>query len=266
MWDYSTGRFEVPTELIASVPLCSFDSALEEENAKHANHPLFKAIHFPKELNRGQLLEEDLEFYYGPDWKEQIEISPATEEYVNRLREVSSQDPSLLIAHHYSRYLGDLSGGQILKKMVKKALDLPQSGEGVRFYDFDHVPEAKKFKNMYRSNLDKLGIGKEKADEIVNEANAAFLLNIRVFKEIDVLAGFENPEPQKPKKEVDGSEVDGKAKQSDQCPFAAMARKASPQKDQVVVPVESTMTNPLVWAVVVAVMAILLGLLVVKLL
>ena len=131
--------------------------ALEEESEKHKEHELFKVVHFPKELGRLQGLEEDMEFYFGEEWRERVLMSDATKAYVDRIHEVADKDPALLIAHHYTRYLGDLSGGQILRKMAMKAMDLPSTGEGVQFYVFENISDAKKFKNMYRSHLDEIG-------------------------------------------------------------------------------------------------------------
>ena len=37
---------------------------------------------------------------------------------------MAKDNPILLVGHHYTRYLGDLSGGQILKGIAKKALKL----------------------------------------------------------------------------------------------------------------------------------------------
>ncbi|MFN9859333.1 MAG: biliverdin-producing heme oxygenase, partial [Pseudanabaena sp.] len=69
-----------------------------------------------------------------------------------------NRDPVLLIAHSYTRYMGDLSGGQALKHIVRSALDLPDEC-GTTFYEFDQLPtlEAKKnFKDRYRQALDSL--------------------------------------------------------------------------------------------------------------
>ena len=74
------------------------------------------------ELDRSQSLEKDLVYYYGPYWKEKIESSPACDTYCSRLTELAQEDPYLLLAHHYTRYIGDLSGGQILCKIAKSAL------------------------------------------------------------------------------------------------------------------------------------------------
>ena len=60
--------------------------------------------------------------------------------------------------HNYMRvcwtWLGDLSGGQILKRVAIKAMQLPKEGPGTQFYDFPLIPNAKTFKNTYRKALD----------------------------------------------------------------------------------------------------------------
>lgn len=227
---------------------------------------MFKAVHFPKELGRLQCLEEDMEFYFGEDWKEQVPMSDATKDYVNRIHEVADKDPALLIAHHYTRYLGDLSGGQILRKMAMKAMDLPSTGEGVQFYVFENITDAKKFKNMYRSCLDGLNIDKVKSDEIVKEANYVFMLNIYLFQEIDALAGFEEQDPKKKKLTVEEiySSVDTSSKEAaGVCPFATMAKKPA-QVNTTAPSAEATSINPVLLAIIIAVAAIVIGLVVTK--
>ena len=95
--------------------------AMEEEIDRlvQEDHPVIKHIGF-KELFRRQTLEKDLEFYYGNNWLDQIKISASAQSYVNRIRLVANESPELLVGHHYTRYIGDLSGGQILKKIAKK--------------------------------------------------------------------------------------------------------------------------------------------------
>jgi hypothetical protein len=105
-------------------------------------------------------------------------------DYVERIRKVSIEQPVLLLAHAYTRYLGDLSGGQVLRIVAAKAMDLPASGEGTAFYRFDRIPNARDFKVKYRAALDAAGISVRLADAVAREASLAFLLNIRVFQEI----------------------------------------------------------------------------------
>ncbi|KAJ7369775.1 heme oxygenase (decycling) 1 [Desmophyllum pertusum] len=264
--EFARGRIERHwyKELIAD--LYFVYRALEEESEKHKDHEMFKAVHFPKELGRLQCLEEDMEFYFGEDWKEQVPMSDATKDYVNRIHEVADKDPALLIAHHYTRYLGDLSGGQILRKMAMKAMDLPSTGEGVQFYVFENITDAKKFKNMYRSRLDGLNIDKVKSDEIVKEANYVFMLNIYLFQEIDALAGFEEQDPKKKKLTVEEiySSVDTSSKEAaGVCPFATMAKKPA-QVNTTAPSAEATSINPVLLAIIIAVAAIVIGLVVTK--
>lgn len=158
-------------------------SAMEEEMARLKDHPVISKIYFP-ELNRKQSLEEDLHFYYGANWREEIKNSPAGKAYVDRIREVARTEPELLVAHCYTRYLGDLSGGQILKKISQRAMNLTD-GEGTAFYEFDEIPDEKAFKNKYRAAMDELPIDMATAEKIVDEANAAFGRNMELFQELE---------------------------------------------------------------------------------
>ncbi|WYL94715.1 MAG: heme oxygenase (biliverdin-producing) [Gloeotrichia echinulata IR180] len=158
-------------------------SAMEEEMAKHSNHPIVAKINFP-ELNRKQTLEQDLSYHYGFNWREQVKLSPAGEAYVQRIREISATEPELLIAHSYTRYLGDLSGGQILKNIAVTAMNL-NDGQGTAFYEFAEITDEKAFKAKYRQNLDEMPIDEATADRIVDEANAAFGINMKMFQELE---------------------------------------------------------------------------------
>ena len=158
-------------------------SAMEEELEKHANHSVVSKIDF-KELYRKHSLEQDLSYYYGANWREQIKLSPAGEAYVNRIREVSQNEPELLVAHSYTRYLGDLSGGQILKNIAQTAMNLNEE-EGIAFYEFDEIDDEKAFKAKYRQALDEMPIEEATADRIVDEANAAFGMNMKMFQELE---------------------------------------------------------------------------------
>ncbi len=158
-------------------------SVMEEEMERHRQHPILSKIYF-KQLNRQRSLEQDLCFYYGSNWREQITLSPAGETYVQRIREISASAPELLIAHSYTRYLGDLSGGQILKGIAQRGMNLCD-GQGTAFYEFKDIPDEKQFKATYRQALDELPLDEADSDRIVDEANAAFGLNMKLFQELE---------------------------------------------------------------------------------
>lgn len=157
-------------------------SAMEEEIEKHKNHPIVSKINFPQ-LYRKQTLEQDLAYYYGADWREQVKLSPAGEAYVKRIRELSEQEPELLISHSYTRYIGDLSGGQILKGIAQTAMNLTDGGTA--FYEFPEIPDEKAFKANYRAALDEMPLDEATCDRIVEEANDAFGINMKMFQELE---------------------------------------------------------------------------------
>ena len=157
-------------------------SAIEEEMERLEDNEYIAPINF-KELNRVEQLKMDVRYYYGPNWRSIIAPSESAVQYVERVHEVADKDPYLLVGHHYTRYLGDLSGGQILKGIAEKALNL-REGEGLKFYDFDKIDDKKAYKDRYRFALDCLPLDKPKIDAIIAEANYAFKLNMDLFDEL----------------------------------------------------------------------------------
>lgn len=131
------------------------------------------------ELLRTPQIEKDLAFLIGEDWASRIRILPETEHYVARLLEVGSWLGGYA-AHAYTRYLGDLSGGQIIKVMMQRHYGFGE--DGLAFYTFDQIPKVKVFKDMYRETLDTLQfVDDADRDRIVDEAKLAFRLNQDLF-------------------------------------------------------------------------------------
>ncbi|MGK7953394.1 MAG: heme oxygenase (biliverdin-producing) [Xenococcaceae cyanobacterium] len=161
-------------------------TTLEAELLRHRDHPVVGLIYFP-ELNRKASLEKDVAFYYGDNWQSQIAPTEAGKVYVDRIKEISNSEPALLVAHAYVRYMGDLSGGQALKNIVRSALSLPPD-QGTNFHQFDAFPsvEARRgFKGRYRDALNSLPVDNELIAKIVAEANDAFALNRDVMHALE---------------------------------------------------------------------------------
>lgn len=98
------------------------------------------------------------------------------QEYSRYIIELGHSAPFLLVAHAYVRYLGDLSGGQILSKVLSKKLD-----KGLHFYDYPNL-NADAIKIFYRDQLDKIGeISESKKLSICAESIKAFEWNKKVF-------------------------------------------------------------------------------------
>jgi len=136
------------------------------------------------ELRRMNSLKADMDYFYS-DRNQKIQSpSPATKAYVDRIKEVAKSEPYLLIAHQYSRYLGDLFGGQMMGGMATRTLNLEQ-GKGISFYSFEGVPDSKIFiKDWYRL-LNDLDLTDDQKNALVDEANLVFSLNIGIFEELE---------------------------------------------------------------------------------
>lgn len=167
---------------------------MEEEGDKHQSHPKLKPLYFPVQLRRLPEIIKDLEFHYGSDWKDQIRPLEAMEHYVARLVQLREEDPMLLAAHQYLRYMGDLAGGQILKKIYSKTYNLSNS-DGIHFHEFQNISDQDEFKKLYRSRLDSLHLGREDADRMVDETLKGYDFHIQLFAQLAELCDI-NPKPQ----------------------------------------------------------------------
>jgi heme oxygenase (biliverdin-producing, ferredoxin) len=152
--------------------------ALEERGEELRDDPIAGRVYFPEVL-RTKNVEADLD-YYWPTWRAEFQMLPVTQEYVARVREAT---PIQFVAHHYNRYLADLSGGLMIAAALKRAWDL--NGNGLRYYDFAEIPDAMAWKTGYREVLDGLPLDIEQKLELIGEVMAAYEYNIVMA---DVLA------------------------------------------------------------------------------
>lgn len=157
--------------------------AIEEELEKNKNHVAIRSIYFP-ELKREYSLSQDLEYYYGHNWQQEVSPSAATKIYVDRIHSIGENQPELLIAHAYTRYMGDLSGGQILKNIAQNAMNLSGT-DGTSFYNFNAIKDENLFKETYRNSLNNVPLNNDQISQIITEANISFNLNMKMFQELN---------------------------------------------------------------------------------
>ena len=155
---------------------------MESEVTKHKNLPAIKAI-YRTQLERTKSLEKDLKYFLGDDWEDLIEASPACMLLVDRLDKISKSNPELLVAHHYTRYMGDLSGGQVLKNITKSALELPNTA--LNFYTFTRIKDPSEFKAEYRESLDSIRFVDAREADVVQEAIKSFKYNIAILEQME---------------------------------------------------------------------------------
>jgi len=163
---------------------------LEAQLAAHSSHPALCHVYNPSILSRSEKLGQDVCYFLdlppGSNWQNEKQLYQnfgtstklALKAYMRRLNALGSPpldvthsipylyappacDPSLLLAHAYVRYLGDLSGGQIIKKCIAASYSLPlDSLDGQRYYHFGEessIAEIKAFKKAFRNGMDTAG-------------------------------------------------------------------------------------------------------------
>ncbi len=157
--------------------------ALEDAAGSLADDPVAGPFIQP-ELMRTAELERDLAHLRGAQLREGAEPLPATAAYAERVAECARDWPAGYVAHHYTRYLGDLSGGQIIRDKAEKTWGFARKGDGVRFYVFEDIPNPASFKRGYRELLDRVNADDLEKRRIVDECKRAFDFNGAVFREL----------------------------------------------------------------------------------
>jgi heme oxygenase (biliverdin-producing, ferredoxin) len=182
------GRIERPAYCALLRNLHAIYAVLEPALARHAAHPLLAPVCLPA-LWRVAAIERDLTVMHGPGWRETLAVQPAAVRYVARLAELQAGRTGLLLAHAYVRYLGDLSGGQMLAGIVAKSFSAggPSS---VAFYDFGDAAETRALMKAFRAGLSAVVVNESMARALVDEAKRAFELHHALFDQLAVACGL----------------------------------------------------------------------------
>lgn len=134
------------------------------------------------QLTRLPAIEQDLRFLIGEDWRDVITPLPTTRRYVERINTVAATWSGGFIAHHYTRYLGDLSGGQIIRTLMQRQFGFETNGVG--FYLFDEIAKPREFKSTYREQLDAVGWSNEERERVIDEVLIAYRFNTELFVDL----------------------------------------------------------------------------------
>jgi heme oxygenase len=127
-------------------------------------------------FDRAVAIESDLSALCGGSWIHDVPLLAVGERYAGRVALAAEGDGSRLIAHAYTRYLGDLSGGQILQRLLARSLELRPVE--LSFYDFPGYADLGALKAEYRNSLERAGARVTDPLAIVEEGAIAFSLNI----------------------------------------------------------------------------------------
>jgi heme oxygenase (biliverdin-producing, ferredoxin) len=133
-------------------------------------------------LTRLPAIEADLRFLLGDDWLNRIAPLETTERYVDRIRTVAAIWPGGFIAHHYTRYLGDLSGGEVIRTVLQRRYGFETNGVG--FYLFGEIAAPKEFKDTYRAQLDAVDWDDDERERVIGEVILAYRFNTELLDDL----------------------------------------------------------------------------------
>lgn len=158
-------------------------AALESTAQTLADDPIASPV-IDTALNRLSTIDADLA-HWAPDGAPAFS-SPAAAAYAERITDSTSW-AGAFVAHHYTRYLGDLSGGQAIGRILDRSFDL--DGGGISFYAFDEIGKVKPYKDRYRDRLDAIGAQMDvsERERLVDEVRLAFTFNQALFAELSEL-------------------------------------------------------------------------------
>jgi heme oxygenase len=155
--------------------------ALEKQTVSQApfarSAPLWDA-----RLHRSESIASDLTALGISHWEATTAPSDSMMEYITHLDSLAGRSDVRLVAHHYTRYLGDLSGGQAIAALV--ARHYGASPEQLSFYRFELLDNLVSYKNEYRDKLDALQLSSDDESILVAEVALAFRFNQSVFDDL----------------------------------------------------------------------------------
>ena len=159
--------------------------ALEAALLRQSAHPWIAPLPIA-DLARAGTLEQDLDALHGADWRRAIAPVPAAQSYARHLAAIEGEAPGCLLAHVYVRYLGDLNGGQVLRRIVRSSLGLADEA-GTCFYGFGTAEQAGGLARGLRSALDGIALQAGQRELLVREAQRGFALHAPLFEQLQAL-------------------------------------------------------------------------------
>ncbi len=162
--------------------LAALYAALEDALARHAATPGVAPVVMP-ELFRSRAIAADLQALAGTESSARAPLARATQQYVERLQQLSAAKPGLLVAHAYVRYLGDLNGGQALRRVVARSLGLA-GNTGTLFYDFGDSAAQQHLVQRFRAGLEVAATQLKDSQALTDEALSAFERHEQLFEEL----------------------------------------------------------------------------------
>ncbi|MCA1833552.1 MAG: heme oxygenase (biliverdin-producing) [Actinomycetota bacterium] len=179
--------------------------AIEDADEALRDDPVVGRMYSP-ELHRRDAIDRDMTFFAGPNWRDGINVSPATQAYVDRIQTVEKEFRPGFVPHQWLRYLGNVLAQPVLQRILTKAYGLEDAG--MDFVRYPQVGDPRAYLGSYHERMNSMPLDEAARQAVVDEANRAWALQIAFTDELAADFGIVGPGEEETEKFLQGLAAD----------------------------------------------------------
>lgn len=161
--------------------LSAMYKAIEDTIENNLNNEVVKEFS-TKELYRFELIEKDLKYFFN-DSSDKYELLLSTKAFVERMKEIDSTNPELVVAYAYTRFLADLFGGRTFYTILSEKYKI--APEGLNYYNMNGIEDIRTYVMGYGGKIANMKLSKELEEKMVNEVANAYIYNLAISCELE---------------------------------------------------------------------------------
>lgn len=154
-------------------------NTLETVLKKNRKDPIL-SIFDHRKLDRSERILHDLATY-GVDPVLDPSPLPCVQDYVACVADTDGSTPRVL-AYHYTRYMGDMIGGQVIARSMKEKYGM--SDDSLTCYDFKELGDLHHYRKNYKILIELLPWSDEEREQFVDEIKTAYKINAVLFEQL----------------------------------------------------------------------------------
>lgn len=135
-----------------------------------------------KELYKHDLIQKDLEFLLG-DKLNSMKLLPSTVAFIERIKEINNNNPELIVAYSYTRFIADLFGGRTFIALLSVNYKVP--AQGLNYYSCDEIKDIRSYVMNYASKINNMNLSEELEEKLINEVSNAYIYNLAISCELE---------------------------------------------------------------------------------
>lgn len=154
-------------------------NTLETILKKNRKDPIL-SIFDHRKLDRSDRILHDLATY-DVDPILDPSLLPCVQDYVACVAATDGNTPRIL-AYHYTRYMGDMIGGQVIARSMKEKYGM--SEDSLTCYDFSEIGDLHHYRKNYKILIELLPWSDQEREDFVDEIKTAYQINAVLFQEL----------------------------------------------------------------------------------